>query len=72
MNLGIVLPSTEDASAIAPQVVAGPRSFFMETFRTSAAKAANLPFEFAKDNYSDSMSGILTGLHFRWSQPRAS
>lgn len=51
---------------LAPEVFQDERGFFMESFRRDQFKELGLPHEFAQDNHSGSVKGVLRGLHFQW------
>ena len=51
---------------IEPKVFSDERGFFMESFNSSDFKDAGLPTEFAQDNHSRSVQGVLRGLHYQY------
>lgn len=42
-----------------------PRGYFMETYKRSAFQSGGIPSEFVQDNLSQSMRGVLRGLHYQ-------
>ena len=55
----------EGLAVIEPQVFGDDRGYFMETFNAEKFAALGLPTEFAQDNHSASVKGVLRGLHFQ-------
>lgn len=50
---------------IEPQVFADHRGYFMETYHQKQFTAAGLAAVFVQDNHSQSVKGVLRGLHFQ-------
>jgi dTDP-4-dehydrorhamnose 3,5-epimerase len=69
MELRIESRQLGDICVLVPQVFQDERGFFTETFRVDQFKALGLPYEFAQDNHSGSVRGVLRGLHFQWEPP---
>ena len=46
------------------------RGYFVERFNREKFAALGLPVEFAQDNYSLSLPGVLRGVHFQYSPPQ--
>jgi dTDP-4-dehydrorhamnose 3,5-epimerase len=42
-----------------------PRGFFVERFNSKKFAEANLPTQFAQDNHSHSVPGVIRGLHYQ-------
>jgi len=59
----------EDMAVIVPEVYQDARGFFMETYRADQFHDLGLPVNFAQDNHSRSVQGVLRGLHFQWDPP---
>jgi len=54
---------------IVPDIFQDTRGFFTETYRADQFKDLGLPTEFAQDNHSRSVKGVVRGLHFQWEPP---
>ncbi len=59
-----------DVILIEPKVFPDNRGFFMESFKMSDFKKANLPVKFVQDNFSFSKKNVLRGMHYQ-REPRA-
>ena len=59
-----------DVILIEPKVFPDDRGYFMETFKASDFKKANLPTHFVQDNFSFSKKDVIRGLHYQ-REPRA-
>ncbi len=59
-----------DVVLIKPRVFADARGFFMETWETGKFALAGLDLKFVQDNHSDSIKGVLRGLHYQIKQPQ--
>jgi dTDP-4-dehydrorhamnose 3,5-epimerase len=53
-----------------PRVFGDARGWFMETFNADVFRAAGLPTEFAQDNQSFSVGGVVRGLHYQLHEPQ--
>jgi dTDP-4-dehydrorhamnose 3,5-epimerase len=53
-----------------PRVFGDARGWFMETFHADVFRAAGLPTEFAQDNQSFSVGGVVRGLHYQLHEPQ--
>lgn len=69
MELRIESRHLGDVCVVVPQVFQDDRGFFTEVFRADQFKNLGLPTEFAQDNHSGSIRGVLRGLHFQWDPP---
>jgi dTDP-4-dehydrorhamnose 3,5-epimerase len=69
MQITIESKHLRDVVVIVPDIFQDSRGFFSETFRTDQFKALSLPTEFAQDNHSRSIKGVVRGLHFQWAPP---
>ena len=58
-----------DIAVVVSDVFQDERGFFKETYRADQFKQLGLPHEFAQDNHSGSVRGVLRGLHFQWEPP---
>lgn len=54
-----------DIVLIEPKVFLDDRGYFMESFKVSDFKKANLPTHFVQDNFSFSKKGVIRGLHYQ-------
>ena len=59
-----------DVILIEPKVFPDDRGYFMETFKASDFKKANLPTHFVQDNFSFSKKDVIRGLHYQ-KEPKA-
>jgi dTDP-4-dehydrorhamnose 3,5-epimerase len=59
-----------DVKIIQPKRYSDSRGWFTETFNAETFRAAGLPAEFAQDNQSFSLRGVLRGLHYQLGQPQ--
>jgi dTDP-4-dehydrorhamnose 3,5-epimerase len=59
-----------DVKMIQPKRYGDSRGWFTETFNHEAFRDAGLPGEFAQDNQSFSVRGVLRGLHYQLGQPQ--
>lgn len=58
-----------DVVVVVPEIFQDSRGFFSETFRADQFKLLGLPSEFVQDNHSQSVKGVVRGLHFQWDPP---
>ena len=56
---------------VEPRVFGDQRGFFYESFNADRFAAAGLPTVFRQDNHSRSMRGVLRGLHYQLTRPKA-
>lgn len=54
-----------DIVLIEPNVFPDERGYFMESFKASDFKKANLPTHFIQDNFSFSKKDVIRGLHYQ-------
>ena len=59
-----------DVILVEPKVFPDDRGYFMETFKASDFKKANLPTHFVQDNFSFSKKDVIRGLHYQ-KEPKA-
>src|SRR5665213_1752655 len=59
-----------DVKIIRPKRHGDSRGWFAETFNREAFRDAGLPGEFAQDNQSFSVRGVLRGLHYQLERPQ--
>jgi len=66
--MGIKIESRflRDVVVIVPDIFRDERGFFMETFRQDQFETNGLPTHFVQDNHSQSIKGVVRGLHFQW------
>ena len=57
--------SIPDVVLVEPKILPDDRGFFMEAFKASAFKQANMPDRFVQDNFSFSRKGVIRGLHYQ-------
>ena len=57
--------SIPDVVLVEPKILPDDRGFFMEAFKASAFKQANIPAHFVQDNFSFSRKHVLRGLHYQ-------
>jgi dTDP-4-dehydrorhamnose 3,5-epimerase len=69
MQINIESRHLEDVVVVVPDVFQDSRGFFSETFRVDQFKSLGLPTEFVQDNHSQSVKGVVRGLHFQWDPP---
>lgn len=50
---------------VAPDLFSDSRGYFLETWQTRSYSAADLPFIFVQDNFSNSHRNVLRGLHYQ-------
>jgi dTDP-4-dehydrorhamnose 3,5-epimerase len=55
---------------IEPRVFRDDRGYFLETFSAANSGQAGLPTEYAQDNLSCSIPGVLRGLHYQFPIPQ--
>jgi len=55
---------------LTPRVFGDDRGFFLETFNAAVFAAAGLPVDWAQDNHSRSVRGVLRGLHYQLHHPQ--
>ncbi len=54
-----------DVILIKPKIFLDDRGFFLESYKRSDYKKAGIDVEFIQDNHSQSIKGVLRGLHFQ-------
>ena len=59
-----------DVKRVRPTLHGDARGWFAEVFNTQSFKSAGLPEQFAQDNQSFSVRGVLRGLHYQLGQPQ--
>jgi dTDP-4-dehydrorhamnose 3,5-epimerase len=69
MRIQVESRPLEDVAVIVPEVYQDTRGFFMETYRADQFRDLGLPVNFAQDNHSRSVKGVVRGLHFQWEPP---
>lgn len=69
MQINIESRHLGDVVVVIPEVFRDDRGFFSETFRADQFRALGLPIEYVQDNHSQSVKGVLRGLHFQWDPP---
>jgi dTDP-4-dehydrorhamnose 3,5-epimerase len=69
MQIKIESTHLGDVVVVVPDVFQDDRGFFSETFRADQFKSLALPTEFVQDNHSQSVKGVVRGLHFQWDPP---
>ena len=69
MRIQVESRPLEDVAVIVPEVFQDTRGFFMETYRADQFRDLGLPVNFAQDNHSRSVKGVVRGLHFQWEPP---
>jgi len=60
----------QDVILIEPKVFSDERGFFMESYQKHHFSEAGIDADFAQDNHSKSLHGILRGLHYQIRQPQ--
>ena len=70
--MGVRIESTHfrDLKIVETEVFEDQRGFFMEVFREDQFKALGIPKGFVQDNHSQSVKGVLRGMHFQWDPPQ--
>jgi dTDP-4-dehydrorhamnose 3,5-epimerase len=69
MQIKIESKHLRDVVVVVPDIFQDSRGFFSETFRADQFTALGLPTEFVQDNHSQSIRGVVRGLHFQWEPP---
>jgi len=69
MQINIESRHFGDVVVIVPDVFQDSRGFFSETYRADQFKSLDLPTEYVQDNHSQSVKGVVRGLHFQWDPP---
>ena len=59
-----------DVIIIQPNIFADERGFSLESYQKKLFSEAGIPFDFAQDNHSKSLQGVLRGLHYQIQQPQ--
>jgi dTDP-4-dehydrorhamnose 3,5-epimerase len=59
-----------DIILVEPKVFPDERGYFLESFKSSDFKKANLPTHFVQDNFSFSRKDVIRGLHYQ-KKPKA-
>ncbi len=63
--------SIPDVLILEPEVFGDARGFFFESFNRKALEAAvGRPLDFVQDNHSQSVRGVLRGLHYQLPHPQ--
>jgi dTDP-4-dehydrorhamnose 3,5-epimerase len=66
MQIRIESRHLDEVVVVVPEIFQDSRGFFCETFRADQFESLGLPTEFAQDNHSRSIKGVVRGLHFQW------
>ena len=61
----------DGVKVVTPRVFGDERGYFMESFNARDAELEGLPTEYAQDNHSQSVKGVLRGLHYQYPQWQA-
>ena len=69
MRINVESQHLNDVIVLVPEAFQDERGFFMEAFRRDQFEALGLPSDFAQDNHSGSVRGVVRGLHFQWDPP---
>ncbi len=69
MEINIESRHLGDVVVVVPDIFRDGRGFFSETFRADQFKSLDLPTEYVQDNHSQSIKGVIRGLHFQWDPP---
>jgi dTDP-4-dehydrorhamnose 3,5-epimerase len=69
MRIQVESRPLEGMAIIVPEIFQDSRGFFMETYRADQFRDLGLPVNFAQDNHSRSVKGVVRGLHFQWEPP---
>ena len=69
MEIRVESRSLRDVVVLVPEIFQDSRGFFMETYREDKCLDLGLPCQFAQDNHSRSVKGVVRGLHFQWEPP---
>jgi dTDP-4-dehydrorhamnose 3,5-epimerase len=59
-----------DVKLVQPRRFGDSRGWFAEVFNQNAFESAGLPYQFAQDNQSYSVKGVLRGLHYQLVKPQ--
>ena len=59
-----------DVKIIEPKVFGDDRGFFFESWNARTFEAAGIADQFVQDNHSQSVKGVLRGLHYQLQQPQ--
>ena len=62
--------SLRDVKLVSPRHIADKRGWFAEVFNAAAFSKLGLPAQFAQDNQSHSLRGVLRGLHYQLGRPQ--
>lgn len=69
--MNIIETAIKDVKIIEPRIFGDERGFFFESFNCRAfVEKMNLPLSFVQDNHSNSIKGVLRGLHYQMNQPQ--
>lgn len=60
----------EGLCVITPKAYGDKRGYFMETYNAEDMRRAGLSFDFVQDNQSESVGGVLRGLHYQIRYPQ--
>jgi dTDP-4-dehydrorhamnose 3,5-epimerase len=69
MQIKIESRYLNDIVVLVPDVYEDDRGLFSETFRADQFESLGLPTTFVQDNLSQSVKGVVRGLHFQWDPP---
>jgi dTDP-4-dehydrorhamnose 3,5-epimerase len=69
MEIKVESRHLRDVTVLVPEIFQDSRGFFMETFRKDKFLDNGLPVDFVQDNHSQSVRGVVRGLHFQWDPP---
>ena len=70
-NFCFIETSIEGVYIIEPKKYGDNRGYFMETYKQTDFNAAGLNYNFVQDNQSESVKGVLRGLHYQKEFPQA-
>jgi dTDP-4-dehydrorhamnose 3,5-epimerase len=69
--LKVIRSEIPDVLVLEPKVYGDARGFFFESYNKKAfQQATDLDVEFVQDNHSESVRGVLRGLHYQVRQPQ--
>lgn len=69
MQIKVESRHLDDVVVLVPEVFQDSRGFFCETFRADQFASLGIPTDFVQDNHSQSVKGVVRGLHFQWGPP---
>jgi len=69
--MNVIKTKLNDCLIIEPKLFGDERGFFLETFQVDRyAEIVGITLPFVQDNHSQSLKGVLRGLHFQKSKPQ--